>query len=289
MSHRGVSRDVGYGALVARFSERMGFVKVRSVIQVNDLDDGTRVELWNACYPYVQANTEPNAIKTWTERDLSRYTWTELLGLPIDELYRCSYPNFILVLKEIVLAGDFYKCLDLVEFLVLFESLMRKDELKPRFNGIFSRNLVGYRFVGNKIVPVTDEVELAEVETAQENTASNVGAAAHLRNAITLLADRTSPDYANSIKEAMSAVESTMRERTGKTTLSAALKEIEKRGGRIHPALSEGWQKLYAYTGDGDGIRHGSMKESEATEALASYFLVTGSSFINYITKVLSD
>lgn len=274
---------------MARFSERMGHVDVRDTLQTTWLDSGTRIDLWNIAYAFVQESTSGNMTATWYEKGLSKLIWTELMGLPVDEMQYMPHSHFMALVKKIMLEDEFHQAFDVIEFLIRFESIIRKsDSLKPRFNDVFTRNLVGYRIVDRDIVPVTDEAEVEEVETALLNAASNAGASAHLKNALALLSDRTSPDYPNSIKESISAVESCLRERTGKTTLSAALKEVEKRGKRIHPVLSDAWQKLYAYAGDSDGIRHGSITKSEATEALASYFLIASSSFINYITKVCS-
>lgn len=275
--------------VMARFSERMGHVEVRSTLQTTWLDDGTRIDLWNVAYPFVQQGTSSDMATSWYDKSLSKIMWTELIGAPVDEMQGTPHSHFVALVKQIMLKDEFHQALDVVEFLVRFESVVKKtDTLKPRFNNVFTKNLVGYRIVDRDIVPVTDGAEVQEVETALQNVTTNAGASAHLRNALALLSDRTSPDYANSIKESISAVESCLRERTGKTTLSAALKEIEKRRKRIHPVLSEAWQKLYAYAGDSDGIRHGSITESEATEALASYFLIASSSFINYVTKVYS-
>ncbi len=62
------------------------------------------------------------------------------------------------------------------------------------------------------------------------------GVAAHLQRGLELYADRESPDYRNSIKESISAVESMARivAENPKATLGDALKTIEKRGSLHH-------------------------------------------------------
>ena len=95
-------------------------------------------------------------------------------------------------------------------------------------------------------------------------------------------------DYRNSIKESISAVESIARAISGsdKATLGNALRTIEKKG-QLHRALKEGFLKLYGYTSDKQGIRHAMLDEPNITAADARYFLVSCSSFANYLKSQL--
>ena len=68
-----------------------------------------------------------------------------------------------------------------------------------------------------------------------------------------------------------------------KATLHDALKAIEKKE-LLHSALKEGFIKLYGYTSDADGIRHAMLdKSKKLTAADARYFLLSCTSFINYL------
>ncbi len=95
----------------------------------------------------------------------------------------------------------------------------------------------------------------------------------HLKRSLELLSDRKKPDYRNSIKESISAVESIARIITHKpkATLGDALKVLEKKK-HIHKALQEGFSNLYGYTSDEHGIRHAMMKNSDLTAADAKFF-----------------
>jgi hypothetical protein len=86
----------------------------------------------------------------------------------------------------------------------------------------------------------------------------NPGALHHLHNALNHLSGRQTPDYANSIKESISAVESTCRAIAGKSgaTLGNAIKTLEAGVVTIHPALQKAWGSLYGYTNDAEGVRH---------------------------------
>lgn len=69
------------------------------------------------------------------------------------------------------------------------------------------------------------------------------------------LSDRRAPDYRNSIKESISAVESLVKATCGseKGTLGELIKEIGRRH-PVHPALEAAYGRLYGYTSDAKGI-----------------------------------
>ena len=98
-----------------------------------------------------------------------------------------------------------------------------------------------------------------------------------------LLADRQAPDYPNSVKESISAVEAITKKITGEGTLSAGLKKLQSVGLNIHPALKEGWLKIYGWTSDEDGVRHGAIDAATIDQTMAKYILVSCSAFVSYL------
>ena len=74
----------------------------------------------------------------------------------------------------------------------------------------------------------------------------------HLSEALKLFSDKEQPDYRNSIKESISAVEVLCRELTGESTLGNALKKLESQVVAIQSQLKEAFIKLYAYTNQPD-------------------------------------
>jgi hypothetical protein len=107
-----------------------------------------------------------------------------------------------------------------------------------------------------------------------------------LNRSLELFSDRKSPDYRNSIKEAISAVESYCSILTGspKSTLGQALKQIEK-DNNIHPALKSSFSSLYGYTSDADGIRHALLDDDSLNQEDAKFMLIACSAFINYLRQ----
>src|SRR5207253_6756654 len=130
--------------------------------------------------------------------------------------------------------------------------------------------------------------ELAEVDAALATPVA--GARAHLSSALGLLADRKKPDYRNSIKESVSAVEAVCRAVTdnNKATLGDALKAVQSKVG-LHAALKAAFSSLYGYTSDADGIRHAMLDEPNLAFADAKFMLVACSGFVNYIVGKATD
>ena len=93
--------------------------------------------------------------------------------------------------------------------------------------------------------------------------------------------------FSLSNKESISAVELLCKLISGNknATLENALKEIERNAKiEFHPALFQGFRKLYAYTGDANGIRHALKDQSNLDCEDAKFMLVACSAFINYLT-----
>lgn len=99
-----------------------------------------------------------------------------------------------------------------------------------------------------------------------------------------LLSNRENPDYKNSIKESISAVESICIIIAGKgATLGDALKTLGNKH-NLNNQLKAAFEKLYSYTNSEGGIRHAEgMFESEVTFEEAKFMLVSCCAFVNYL------
>lgn len=181
-----------------------------------------------------------------------------------------------------------YRKLDLVEFISEKLSSLNKsksEQFVEDINEQFERLKFGYRLISGTVVDIVSEDEIKSIQTAIDNSMEQV--AGHLKKALALHSKRPKPDYANSIKESITAVEAYLRNATGKNKFGDALKEWQRKYSNIHPILYTAMDKLHAYTNQPDvGARHALMDSSseyipQSSESM--YMLVTCSAFINYL------
>ena len=275
------------------FAQRMGLRAARSTTQRGDLDRETRTELWNVLVTLrnVLSHIADESYRSdTTEGRLLDAVWVWEFKKPRDEMN--SAENVWAAIKASILTADWYVVLDMVEAIVKYleryktpRSTDLPDAVAESFNNSFERYLVGYRFIGNEITPIDSTAEAETVVNAQEDAESIPGARHSLNRAVELLADRQSPDYPNSIKESISAVESIVKKVTGEGTLGAGLNKLEAAGLTIHPALRAAWSKMYGWTSDANGIRHAGIEAADADQAIATYVLVVCSAFVSYLIE----
>lgn len=267
------------------FSERKGLKKVRTEIQIESMDDALKNRLWNVFFPFFLYQLSLYDEKYRGMRTFVHRFWDEYLKLPTT-----SAPDGS---KEIstVLADYFSKCTwsEVYDFLECVVAYFPNEEYTEGFmkacNAVLESELSAYRFVGRQVTQITSEIEIAEIEEALESPLKTVKT--HLENALNLFSDRQSPDYRNSIKESISAVEAICKviTKNENATLGDALNIIEREGKiNLHGALKKAFSSLYGYTSNADGIRHGFSEETiNANFEEAKFMLVACSAFVNYL------
>ena len=179
-----------------------------------------------------------------------------------------------------------YEVYDLLEFLTAHLPDGDAEGFASACNEVLEEEKAAYRIIGKTVSGIIEEHEIAAVEHALEESERLPGVRSHLQRALELFSDRKQPDYRNSVKEAISAVEALARllARDEKATLGDALKALGSRGGvQAHPALRQAFEKLYGYTSDEDGIRHAMLDEGQVGQAEAQYMLVACSAFVSYL------
>jgi hypothetical protein len=173
----------------------------------------------------------------------------------------------------------------LLDFWELSDRNTYASDIEEQLNFILERELSGYRAIKGEIVPITDKQEVESIREAFSEASSGLeGVSTQIKNALHLLGKKPEPDYRNSIKESISAVEGICKLLTGERSggLDNAMKKLSKKI-HLHPSLKLGFLKLYGYTSDEDGIRHSILEEKEIGFAEAKYMLVTCSAFVNFV------
>lgn len=243
-----------------KFSERKGYRKTSQLIQIENVNEDLKNSIWNLIYGRLSDDFI---------RDYYIFKKKRLAGLENRLSFEKEFLNLL-----------WFEIYDLLEFCSFW---LGGGKFDPKVNQILEQELSGYRMIKGVIVDIIDkhEVEMLEIVLTDKEF-PNVKT--HLQRALELLSDRKNPDYRNSIKESISAVESIAKEiaQKPKAELGAALSEIEKQG-KLHRAMKRAFLSLYGYTSDANGIRHALMEESNLTADDAKFFLLSCTSFINYL------
>jgi hypothetical protein len=271
-----------------RFSERMGKKKVKCDLQIESMDADLRNGLWNILWDRViskmQEGRDIRVDSSW--QGFVTILWHDLFKCPIDEILWDLAYDVQQQVKRCFFKAEWYEVYDLLEFVVQRCSEIDTNSFKNACNSVLEKELSGYRFIGDEIAPITNKIEVNEVEQALEMSGERGldGVRKHLESALEKLSDRKNPDYRNSIKESISAVESLciIISKDPKATLGQALKKVKDAIG-LHPALEKGFGAIYGYTSDAGGIRHAMTDESTCDFDDAKYMLVSCSAFVNYL------
>ena len=269
---------------MAYFSERYNHLPQKE-IQITGVDKMLFNRIWNIFY-----NREYE-VETWT--------WggqVERVENLLDSLgYTYDFPkNYIIrnknieKLKKYLENSDCYCIYDFIErYIELFATATDRKLLEKEFNLVLEQEKSGYRILKGVVVPITNTTELESIKKSMSTKFSPVNT--HFEKALSLFSNRTNPDYENSIKESISAVEAMWCIITGMTgaqaTLGKAIKKLKDHGVQIHSAMENAFSSLYGYTSDENGIRHGGIDFKNAPAEDAKYMLISCSAFVNYLIE----
>jgi hypothetical protein len=278
------------------FSQRKGLTQGTKPLQLESIDQELKSCLWS-CFHEIYLNTY-EGVPNYPYNHLPRVrgsnlevffvrAWLSFFKRPTDSMPD-DIDKAINVVRQDFFEGKWHRVYDFIEFVLEVVPDAIEEKLRASWNAMLQRENSGYRILGRRIVEVTNEAELAEIETA--TTSSTEGAQQHLRTALELFSNRKAPDYRNSIKESICAIESICRTLTGNpnATLGAALNVLQSKIG-LHGALKAALSSLYGYTSDEHGIRHAMLEEPNLTSADAKFMLVACSAFTNYIISKAAE
>lgn len=272
------------------FAHRYGYKKLRETLQLDTIDKTLKTKLWNLITRYFIYKFDSMEENYESDHWIAcKHIWTEFLDKDIDDIhpYRSTFGvSFFEDVKSI------YNSMEWYDIYVFIENLAQLDLPQLGFSGdfcnqvnkILEKEQSGYRFVEGKILKITSEEEIESIESAIELDETGL-ISNHLATALKLLSNKERPDYRNSMKESILAVEAICSKIANKpkASLGDALNILEKEH-NLHTALKLSYSSLYGYTSDAGGIRH-KLKDGdqEVQYEDALYMLVTCSAFINYL------
>ncbi len=286
-------------ALRGGFSDRNGIKVENTEIQTTKFDNRTRVSLSNATNIILNAKFGNFGYPNSSEcQSFVKHFWSTVYGREIEWNRYYSPDKLLEAISDTIKTDSYDAVLTVIEYIIdeiddsVYDSSFvfqnRSYTAAAIYNDVFEREYVGYRIINGEARRITDEVEVEAIEETLSSVQEEVKH--HIEKALGFLSDRESPDYANSIKESISAVERMCSIIVGKaTSLGDALSNLQKKGVSIHPQLRSAFEKLFAYTNGASGIRHaGELDGKDSTFEEAKFMLISCCAFINYLTGVMA-
>lgn len=274
-----------------RFSERMGIKDVSKLLN-EEVTQELRNRLWSDFYEYFYrhlssySNPNPSRYSNYSERqEFCFEVWKNYAKKPADD-FEEPYPLSLARDWALKLIRDWYFQAEWNQVYDFIEMVAEKKSiLTPIFNKTLREERSPYRFVNVELAMVTSEEEIKEIENALEKASIYSPVYKHLETSLKHLSDKKSPDYRNSIKESISAVESLVKIMMDNEnlTLGKALNSIGKKYD-VPNGIKVAFTNLYSYTSDESGIRHGfKLKDKDVDLAEARFMLIACSAFVNFL------
>lgn len=277
------------------FADRNNLKSINKEIQFNIIYPDTRMVIWNKISKMIETMRHAYQFESYADRLIAEYCCENLFNISRTSS-ECNYHHVLYLIKDTIDNNEYGDVLDVIEFVCndlehyVFKTRQNNNykryDFASEMNSCLEEEYVGYRFVNNEIIPITNTEEASSITKALSSPYERVNQS--IAKANSYLSNK-SRDYENSIKESITAVETLCSILTGKekATMGQMLNELDK-AKQIHPALKEAINKLYGFASDTPGVRHGVEKESMSIDfAEAKFVLVTCSAIINYVIETM--
>ena len=280
------------------FSDRNNISPISKEMQFKDFASDTRVVLFNVLknninYQINVRNLDTDYIVQKIVEDLFNEVYSK---------YRYSFEEVMKDIFDIFRTDEYHTVLTVIEYLcnLLFVSFYdfingyhsvyyNNDsyiDIREEMNKAFEDEYVGYRFIDDKIVAITNDAEIESISNAEQTEYEKVNDS--ISKAIAFLSETGNKDYKNSIKESITAVEQLANIINGSKglVLSNAIQQLCDKH-IIDNDLKDTIKCLYKYASNVNGVRHGNNKENDCvTFEEAKFVLLLCSSSINYLCSV---
>jgi hypothetical protein len=275
-----------------RFSDRVGATTPATSLLVESVTDELRHGLWNVVQRVLlDDDRHITGLQRAFEMIWERFFKRRLIDLDAGNRYRATRQIAEVYYEP---ANPWWWTLNFVDWchenqFDLNPSIQgHAPSLTDEFNEVFQREHCGYRFVSGVLSPITSPIEVEALANGIAATEAGGlgGAATHLRQALQLFSQRPTPDFRNSIKESISALESIAKTIGGSSGsgIDGPLKVLAAKVS-LHGALRSGISSMYGYTSDESGIRHALLDQAEVFEEDAHFMLVSCSALAHFLTR----
>ena len=190
-----------------------------------------------------------------------------------DSMNWSEYPNVAGEVNDLISECPWFRVYDIAEAIhaaLLPRSRDRADSFEEQLNDLFVEKGVGWQMSDGEIVYRGSET-FAETTRQADEALADIGysaAAKEIREALHDISRRPEPDATGAIHHAMSTLECTAREVTGKRnlTLGRLVQHLE-----LTPPLDVAVEKLWGYASErGRHIREGQQVTTEEAELVVT-------------------
>lgn len=277
------------------FAQRFGYASPNADLDESAMPDTLRAGLWDAVqFAFLWNSTKSStfgAVYSDQFRTFCNKLWFEHFRETIDSMPKNPHSS-VQRIRDRFFDMKFFDVYRFLEFCLSLDpqcwATKPKNNFKDLCNSVFERERCAFRFSEDTLIKISEPEQLQEVSLAISQDRS-APLREHIRRAASFYSMTPEPDYRNSIKESISAVEATVAFVVGRKTtgITKPLKAIADKY-EIHQALRDGFEKLYAWTSDESGIRHRLIGNSSVSQDEARYMLVSCSAFSNYLMALHS-
>lgn len=262
------------------FSERYGISETMPM-QIDDICERTRNRIWNRVSWMLSYYSKQGSLYGYG--GFFRGLFDEL-GLEISNAV--SFPDE--VVRKLIREDSWNRVYDLIEIVLRLLQENYSRSLAESLNDVLEKDKCAYRILRveqnrqsvYQVTRITNELEMRAVQDAAQTNFDVVNS--HIISAINLFSDLERPNYAESVRSAINAVESVCCIVDGKSkTLGDAIKRLRRSGKKINERFLDGLEKLYAYTNE--VVRHGTKEPVKVSQAETQFMLVVCSAITNYL------
>ncbi|MDP3267651.1 MAG: hypothetical protein Q8M40_01250 [Legionella sp.] len=256
------------------------------VLQRNQMNESLKNRLWNIIYSTLETNIIPE-ISGYNDPEWSKPIFPLIKSLWTSFFLIDSLPNdpyqYIKKIKIKYFNLTWNETYDLLEFFA--NHLINKKSFIDECNIILKEENSAYRFIGPSITEITSEIEIDSIENSQRTAYWQVNE--HINKALKFLSDNKAPDFKNSIKESISAVEAIVKiiSKSENGTLGVLVTDPKL---NLPSTIQDAIKKIYGFASNAGGIRHSNKNDKNAspTKADALFILTTCSAITNYIIQI---
>jgi thiaminase len=255
-----------------------------SQLKPKELSQHLRALLWEAIYK----NLERSRYRDIDSVDQLLAPWETIFYTlhvdrehkPADE-FENDFEELAEKAKSIITTGDYLAVFGWIQYVLRCGP---PGDFAKFIQRALERGHAAYRIVDNDtIVPFGSVAEQAAIEKAFADLSAIEfhGARKHLRGAAEQL---TTGKNADSVRESIHAVESVVRVLEPRADFAKALAKLEAKT-KIHGALKAGFNSIYGFTSDENGIRHPLLDKGDANvdEADALFMIGACAAFVSYL------